>query len=169
MKSRNRPKFLPILAFALMALLYWTRRKRSVPAWAESPTVTKKPWDPKSDPFPPIVSRNPLLEKPGSYGSVHSAGISITNGDDPVVVETIDELPSFEVSESEAAGEAASDDGWIDAGDAHVCPPGFPIKGNASSLIYHLPGQSSYEATIPEICFSSEEAAALLGYRPRKR
>ncbi|HET7717949.1 MAG TPA: trigger factor, partial [Bauldia sp.] len=48
------------------------------------------------------------------------------------------------------------------------CPDGYPIKGNASSMIYHLPGQGSYENTIPEICFATEEDAGNAGYRASK-
>ncbi len=48
------------------------------------------------------------------------------------------------------------------------CPEGYPIKGNASSNIYHLPGQSSYDKTIPEICFASEDDATAAGYRASK-
>lgn len=63
----------------------------------------------------------------------------------------------------------AEGNGWIHASADGGCPERFPIKGNASSRIYHLPGEPSYEATNPEICFASEEAAAALGYRPRRR
>jgi len=61
-------------------------------------------------------------------------------------------------------------DGFIypEAG-AHDCPEGYPIKGNASSRIFHRPGESSYDATIPEICFDTEQSAEGLGYRARKR
>lgn len=45
------------------------------------------------------------------------------------------------------------------------CPPGNPIKGNLPSRIYHLPDQTTYERTIPEICFASEEAATAAGFR----
>ena len=48
------------------------------------------------------------------------------------------------------------------------CPPEFPIKGNASSMIYHVPGQVSYPVTIPEFCFASPEAAEAAGYRQSK-
>jgi heme exporter protein D len=52
------------------------------------------------------------------------------------------------------------------AGDGTTaCPPEFPIKGNASSRIYHEPGQSSYANTIPEFCFASAEAAEAAGFR----
>jgi len=52
------------------------------------------------------------------------------------------------------------------AGDGSAnCPPEFPIKGNASSKIYHEPGQSSYAPAVAEFCFASAEAAEAAGYR----
>jgi hypothetical protein len=48
------------------------------------------------------------------------------------------------------------------------CEDGYPIKGNASSMIYHVPGSSSYERTIPEMCFASEDDAVAAGFRPSK-
>jgi hypothetical protein len=58
---------------------------------------------------------------------------------------------------------------WIEVNGAKSCPPEFPIKGNATSRIYHKPGEPTYEATVPELCFATEEAAIGLGYRARKR
>jgi large subunit ribosomal protein L17 len=49
-----------------------------------------------------------------------------------------------------------------------TCPDGFPIKGNASSKIYHRPTDSSYQSTIPEFCFATEEDAKAAGFRARK-
>lgn len=57
---------------------------------------------------------------------------------------------------------------WIQVNGSTTCPPEFPIKGNATSRIYHLPGEPTYEATVPELCFANEEAAVKLGYRARK-
>lgn len=48
------------------------------------------------------------------------------------------------------------------------CPAWAPIKGNAPSRIYHLRGQRYYNATTPEICFSTESAAVRAGYRKSK-
>jgi hypothetical protein len=36
-------------------------------------------------------------------------------------------------------------------------------------MIYHLPGQSSYAATNPEVCFTDAATAESAGFRPRKR
>ena len=57
---------------------------------------------------------------------------------------------------------AAPDDG----GD---CPPDHPVKGNTNSMIYHLPGQSSYGATRAEVCFADAGAAESAGFRATRR
>ncbi len=50
----------------------------------------------------------------------------------------------------------------------NTCPSWAPIKGNASSMIYHMPGQSFYTRTNPEACFATESAAVKAGYRKAK-
>lgn len=47
-----------------------------------------------------------------------------------------------------------------------TCPSEFPIKGNASSMIYHTPESRVYAQTVAEICFASAEAAQAAGYHP---
>ncbi|WP_245858972.1 HNH endonuclease family protein [Luteimicrobium subarcticum] len=49
------------------------------------------------------------------------------------------------------------------------CPSWAPIKGNASSHIYHVPGGAYYDRTAPEVCFASASAAVADGYRASKR
>ena len=48
------------------------------------------------------------------------------------------------------------------------CPSYAPIKGNASSMIYHRPGQQYYGATVPEECFRNAASAVAAGYRAAK-
>jgi NAD(P) transhydrogenase subunit alpha len=55
--------------------------------------------------------------------------------------------------------------GAVVANGTPECPADYPIKGNASSLIYHLPGGPFYERTIPELCFAAEADAEAAGYR----
>jgi large subunit ribosomal protein L4 len=43
-------------------------------------------------------------------------------------------------------------------------PDGFPIKGNANSMLYHLPGSAFYERTVAEVWFASEKAAKAAGF-----
>ncbi len=50
----------------------------------------------------------------------------------------------------------------------HSCPAKAPIKGNASSHIYHMPGQRYYAVTDPEECFATEAGAIKHGYRRAK-
>ena len=43
-------------------------------------------------------------------------------------------------------------------------PDGFPVKGNESSKLYHLPGTSFYNRTEAEVWFASAEAAEKAGF-----
>jgi hypothetical protein len=69
---------------------------------------------------------------------------------------------------------AAADAGGVPPGavrgdGSRECPPTYPIKGNASSMIYHLPSSQTYLSTIPEFCFSSVEAAETAGFSATRR
>jgi hypothetical protein len=59
--------------------------------------------------------------------------------------------------------------GAIPGDGTAACPDDHPIKGNASSMIYHQPGQPSYDRTVAEFCFTSTEAAEAAGYRAPRR
>lgn len=71
------------------------------------------------------------------------------------------------VTDDAPAGLQAGD--WVKGDGSPDCPADHPIKGNANSRIYHMPGEPSYERTIPELCFATEEDAAAAGYRPRAK
>ncbi len=43
-------------------------------------------------------------------------------------------------------------------------PAGFPIKGNASSMLYHVPGSAFYERTVAEVWFATPQAAEGAGF-----
>ncbi|NMN96291.1 50S ribosomal protein L17 [Antrihabitans stalactiti] len=44
-------------------------------------------------------------------------------------------------------------------------PEGFPIKGNADSMLYHVPDSRFYNSTVAEIWFADAEAAEAAGYQ----
>ena len=44
-------------------------------------------------------------------------------------------------------------------------PEGFPVKGNESSKLYHLPGTSFYNRTVAEVWFASAEDAEKAGFQ----
>lgn len=43
-------------------------------------------------------------------------------------------------------------------------PEGYPIKGNADSMLYHLPDTSFYDRTVAEVWFDTEESAKAAGF-----
>lgn len=85
---------------------------------------------------------------------------------------TIPEVCFATAEEAEAAGYRAAKGeghvGQVEGDGSRDCPEKFPIKGNSSSMIYHLPGGRSYDQTIPEVCFATEDDAAAAGYRASK-
>jgi hypothetical protein len=64
--------------------------------------------------------------------------------------------------------ETASEPDWIAPVDG-TCPLSHPVKGNANSHIYHVPGGRFYDATVPERCYRDESAAEADGMRASKR
>ena len=64
--------------------------------------------------------------------------------------------------------ETPSEPDWIAPVDG-TCPLSHPVKGNANSRIYHLPGGRFYDSTVPERCYRDESAAEADGMRASKR
>jgi len=69
----------------------------------------------------------------------------------------------------EIAAGATEGEGWVHVKGRGTCPDGYPIKGNLQSMIYHMPDDTSYRATIPEVCFTREADAVRNGFRSTKR
>jgi len=76
--------------------------------------------------------------------------------------ESADEAPAAKSSKLPAEGEGTD---WVAGDGTDTIPEGFPIKGNASSKIYHPEASPSYNNTIAEIYFATPEAAEAAGYR----
>ena len=71
-------------------------------------------------------------------------------------------------SPDEGAAAGASTGDWVEPVEG-VCPATHPIKGNAQSGIFHVPGGMSYDRTVPERCYASEADAEADGFRKAKR
>ena len=75
--------------------------------------------------------------------------------------------PAVEVEAAEDADGDAPDFGP----DSHLAledgsePDGYPIKGNASSKLYHVPGSAFYKRTVAEVWFTTAEAAEAAGFQ----
>ncbi len=84
------------------------------------------------------------------------------------------------IPDDATANDPATDthDGSADASHAHParwvtpvdgdCPPGYPIKANDNSGIFHVPGGRFYVRTVPERCYADAADAEADGYRRAK-
>ena len=48
--------------------------------------------------------------------------------------------------------------------DVNEAPEGFEVKGNADSMLYHLPGTQFYDNTVAEVWFATAAAAEAAGF-----
>jgi large subunit ribosomal protein L17 len=71
------------------------------------------------------------------------------------------QAPSTDAETAEGPYGAGSHAPLEDAGQA---PEGFPVKGNADSKLYHLPGTAHYDRTVAEVWFADAEAAEAAGF-----
>jgi len=70
-----------------------------------------------------------------------------------------------EVEESASTDEAPYGEGsHAPLDDPDEAPEGFEIKGNADSMLYHLPGTPFYNRTVAEVWFATAEAAEAAGF-----
>jgi large subunit ribosomal protein L17 len=75
-----------------------------------------------------------------------------------------------EPAEAEVVESASTDDAPYGEGshapleDVAEAPEGFPIKGNADSMLYHVPGTAFYDRTVAEVWFATAEAAEAAGF-----
>jgi micrococcal nuclease len=84
---------------------------------------------------------------------------------DGVACETLPGGSPASSSASPGASPSAPTGGAVPPISEEDCPPNAPIKGNASSGIYHMPNDAYYDATHPEECFATPQDAEAAGYR----
>jgi len=90
--------------------------------------------------------------------------------DEPIVAE-VEAAPTTLTKKPAKADDADTAQDAVDYGaDSHLPldddsePEGFPIKGNASSKLYHVPGSAFYKRTVAEVWFRTPEAAEAAGF-----
>ena len=78
------------------------------------------------------------------------------------------EAVSFAKKSTPADAEAADEHPYGPESHAPLAdgsqPEGFPVKGNADSMLYHVPGSSFYARTVAEVWFATAEAAEAAGF-----
>jgi large subunit ribosomal protein L17 len=80
----------------------------------------------------------------------------------------VDTAADVEVEESASDEEHPYGEGSHAPLEDGSAPEGFPIKGNANSMLYHDPESPHYEQTDPEVWFATAEDAEAAGFsRPK--
>jgi len=68
-------------------------------------------------------------------------------------------------AEAADAAEHPHGEGSHSANEDGSQPEGYPIKGNADSMLYHVPDSPFYDRTVAEVWFATPEAAEAAGYQ----
>ena len=76
--------------------------------------------------------------------------------------------PATHESDQDDRSRATKASPWVEPNDG-ACPDSHPIKANAGSGIFHIPGGGSYERTRAERCYCTTEDAEADGFRQAKR
>ncbi len=96
-------------------------------------------------------------------GTAPTADVEVADG---AAVET--DGTTVQAAAAAPVAEGASDAPYGEGSHAPIAddaqPEGFPIKGNADSMLYHTPESPFYGRTVAEVWFASEEAAEAAGF-----
>ena len=92
--------------------------------------------------------------------------VEASPAEEPETVEDVTEASDVaEVEESASTEDAPYGEGsHAPLDDPDEAPEGFEIKGNADSMLYHLPGTPFYDRTVAEVWFATPEAAEAAGF-----
>jgi hypothetical protein len=123
--------------------------------WTEAARAAAAP----EPPAPPVAAQ------PAAAGPAEAESITVTVEVETAVPEAIEVAAGGVGETTTSIEEAAYVPRWVKGDGSDSCPPSYPVKAKATSLIFHEPGGRHYEATIPDVCFASAEDAAAAGYR----
>ncbi len=125
-------------------------------------------WEPKE---PPVATGEDSAVAAAEAGEAAER----TNEDEETAPGAAAEREKAAASETSASSnsgrlvlEGERGEGWVRGDGENNVPDGFPIKGNADSMIYHPPGSRVYGSTIAEYYFASPEVAESHGFRAAK-
>jgi large subunit ribosomal protein L17 len=93
--------------------------------------------------------------------SVESTEDQTDSSDEPLALVSDD---AVEVEESVSDDEHPYGPGSHAAPEDGSQPEGFPIKGNADSMLFHVPGSAFYDRTVAEVWFATAEDAEAAGF-----
>ena len=153
-RCRRRPLLLLLILGAVAAVLIRRRQSATSPATA-TPTTSSAAW-------PPFEATPARDAEPAACETVAPADSP------PAASAPVDDTPAGNApAAAPFADVAATAARWVAPVDG-ACPPGYPVKANDNSGIYHLPGGRFYARTVPERCYAAAEDAEADGYRRAK-
>lgn len=111
----------------------------------------------------------PPLEPPSSAPTTDSVAAAVPSaGPPPAATAAGYGEPPVDGGSAPTKGSTSSTSPtWVEPVDG-ACPPGYPIKANDNSGIFHVPGGRFYERTVPERCYADAHDAEADGYRRAK-
>ena len=166
-----------VAASVALGLVWWLDHRREQTALAPGraggpPPPRPVPPPPAEDPARRVAAGlaerggaapravDPLVDRPAADGRAAAADGSGAAAPGP------EREPTGGGKATAAAPTAPA--GAVAAADG-ACPASHPVKGNADSHIYHLPGGPSYDRTVAEVCFAGAGAAEAAGFRAPRR
>jgi hypothetical protein len=137
-------------AGALVVISKWHRRIRWIRRLVMVATVTSS-----------VVKAVQSFRPPSSTRSAIPVRSVVSPARRPVESSAAIETTTVTVSRTTATPASPR---WVES-DAGVVPDGYPVKVNARSGIYHLPGGRSYDRTRPDRWYRSAADAEADGFR----
>jgi hypothetical protein len=162
------------LASVLRPLTEYGTAQHVLGMYSFAPGAEVKPedWEQGPSAFEEQRKAHPALLTPDRPLSGYGLGLGRSAPELPA--ETLEALgdaqavttPAESGSVAPAPGGATTVPAGAVAGNGAIeCPPGFPIKGNQHSMLYHDVKSRSYARTTAEFCFATPEAAQAAGFR----
>jgi hypothetical protein len=139
------------VALVTFGVAWWFTRRETgaMPVWSSDlERATARPRPSPAGPGQATVVRSDGPGPGGTSGTGPSATDALTGASDPDGGRTV---PN-------------ADDSADPLPDGSP-PPGFPIKGNTRSMLYHPPESPNYGRTRAQTCFRTAEAAEAAGFQ----
>jgi large subunit ribosomal protein L22 len=113
------------------------------------------------------AARRARVERSRQAAAGKSSGTAASaKGASAATADEADETTNVQaLVEIEDTAEPPYGPGSAPANDDGSAPDGFDIKGNADSMLYHVPGSRFYEQTVAEVWFDSAESAEAAGFQ----
>ncbi len=125
---------------------------------------------PAGTPTKPATDQSATAKPAAKKPAAKQAAVEKPAAEQPVADEldaepaTATELDAEPATATETAPDTQYGEGSHAANEDGSEPEGFPIKGNADSMLYHVPDSPFYDRTVAEVWFATEEAAEAAGF-----